>query len=331
MSPSKPMFAACAALAVGALISCSGDLSPVQRDTALPFGDGGPGPNRDAFFADDPPPKFCGPAGSQQPAPPGGTLDCPDDKNREGCPCATEGATAACWPGKRANRSRGICKDGTATCVRYDEMHLSWGPCEGYVLPKPDATMGPEACGCFSAGKWHIANLAPCVLTYPNGDVWAVSTFVEGGAAKCPTVSADKPPEKPAQDWSTSQLTVDCAGQFKLCYTIKAGRKETASPTDCVVASTCTEAWYEKDGVPQELAPLPSWVATDTSCARRFKEEGGYGEMSVLGLSVQCQAVDDGKGGPLIFNRLPYCPMVCSTSPSLSFCKDCGYDGDGSF
>src|SRR3990167_844899 len=38
----------------------------------------------DAFWADDPPPKVCGDSG-MTPVVPGGTPECPDDKNREGC------------------------------------------------------------------------------------------------------------------------------------------------------------------------------------------------------------------------------------------------------
>src|SRR5262249_36316580 len=116
----------------------------------------------DAFWANDPPPMWCGPDGGNKPPTPGGTVECPDDKNREGCPCTTEGQMAACWPGLRANRGIGICKDGTTTCITKGETQKVWGPCMGYVLPQPGATKGKEACKCFSAGQWAIANLSPC-------------------------------------------------------------------------------------------------------------------------------------------------------------------------
>src|SRR5262245_12681350 len=78
--------------------------------------DGGtPGPkdlsfDKDAFWAQDPPPMTCGLDGSMLPLPPlpGGTPDCPDDKNRQGCPCTKPGTQAACWPGLRKNRNLGI-------------------------------------------------------------------------------------------------------------------------------------------------------------------------------------------------------------------------------
>src|SRR5262249_46544804 len=129
----------------------------------------------DAFWANDPPPMMCGPDSGVTPKPPGGTPDCPDDKNREGCPCPKEGQTAACWPGFRKNRSKGDCKDGTTTCKKISETELGWGPCEGYVLPS--GTTGKAACTCFSGGSWNIANLSPCFFSDSSGAVTgAVST-----------------------------------------------------------------------------------------------------------------------------------------------------------
>src|SRR4051794_26095317 len=58
----------------------------------------------DAFFINDPAPPMCLADGAVIEAEnPGGTPTCPDDKNREGCPCPSANATAACWPGKRVN------------------------------------------------------------------------------------------------------------------------------------------------------------------------------------------------------------------------------------
>lgn len=293
------------------------------------------GPNWDAFFATDPPPKYCGPAGGGPPAPPlhGGTPDCPDDKNREGCPCTTKGATAACWPGLRVNRNRGICKDGKTTCVLVDELHLQWGPCNGYVLPKPGATKGPDACHCFSKGKWEIDNLSPCFITYPSGATYAVSTYLDGaGKSHCPANIAQNPPPapQPGTNWSTNRLTVDCTGQFKLCYAIKAGDMSKPAASDCVVAETCTDAWYAKENTLQTLPPLPAWTSNQPACAAKFAASGGYGEMTVVGLSSECEAVDDA-GKPRVFNRVQYCPLACTQNPSLAGCQNCGNGGNGEF
>src|SRR5689334_21488956 len=55
--------------------------------------DAGIGAVLDAFFETDPPLQMCTFDGKPVPAPPdpGGTADCPADKNRQGCPCPAEG------------------------------------------------------------------------------------------------------------------------------------------------------------------------------------------------------------------------------------------------
>jgi len=296
--------------------------------------DGKLGPNWDAFFAQDPPPKYCGPPGGGPTPPPlpGGTPECPDDKNREGCPCPSKGATAACWPGLRANRNRGMCKDGTTTCVLVDELHLQWGPCTGYVLPKAGATHGPEACHCFSKGKWELDNLSPCFVTYPNNTTYAVSTYLDAaGKAHCPTLGNTPPPApQPGTSFSTNRLTVDCTGQFKLCYTIKAGSFSKPAAADCVVAQVCTDAWYAKENATQALPPLPAWTSSQPACAAKFAASGGYGEMSVTGLSSECETIDDA-GQPRVFHRVQYCPLACAQNPALPGCQGCGNGGDGEF
>ena len=288
-------------------------------------------PNWDAFFAKDPPPKYCGPdGGGKAPDLPGGTPDCPSDKNREGCPCPKQGLVAKCWPGKRVNRNRGVCKDGTTTCTLHGELNLRWGPCKGYVLPTPGATKGAEACLCFSKGQWYIQNLVPCFMTYGDGKTYAVSTYMDNKSAKCPPMVGPPPQPKAGAAWSVNDLTVDCAGQFKLCFTIKAGDFSKPKAADCLIAQTCLSAWYAKKDVKQKLPDLPSWTSSNTTCIDTFAKIGGYGEMSVVGKSVECQVIDD-KGQPLVFKRMKYCPQKCSNDPTLPECKDCGNGATGTF
>jgi hypothetical protein len=201
------------------------------------------------------------------------------------------------------------------------------------VLPKAGVTKGSDACTCFSKGQWKINNLSPCFVTYPNGQTHAVSTYVDGsGQARCPDLPSNTPPPNPqaGQPWSQNSLTVDCAGQFQLCFTIKSGDMANPSPSDCVIAQSCTSAWYEKKNVTQGLPPLPAWSGSDPSCAASFEQVGGYGEMSVTGLSIECDPIDD-NGNPLVFLRVKYCPLVCSTNPNLPACQGCGNGASGSF
>jgi hypothetical protein len=298
-----------------------------------------PKPNPEAFWAEDPPPMVCLADGTMgpPPTPPGGTPECPDDKNREGCPCTHVGEVTDCWPGLRANRNRGVCRDGKTECLAFGDVNGTWGECDGYMLPVDGAIGGPEACGCFSAGTWAIDNLSPCFIAYsggPNGDeTWAVSTFIgANGMSGCPADPMG-PPAVPmaGTTWSTSRLKVDCAGQFELCYTLKAGDSEDPKATDCVLTRQCVETWYETAGAEQELPELPAWASDDPACAEAFQVIGGYGEMTVKGLSAECDDVDDGAGNELVFNRVPYCPASCSMMPELAECQNCSMGGSGDF
>ncbi len=285
----------------------------------------------DALAAEDPPNLWCGPDGGAPPSIPlGGTPDCPTDKNLQGCPCGTVGETAACWPGLRSNRDVGQCKDGVATCAQTGEAGNTWGPCVGAVLPDPNATSGPAACGCFSAGQWHIENLIPFFITYSDGKTFSMSTSQDpdGGATVFPVVSTTnepEPPPAPPPVWSKDDLAVDCAGTFTLSYELKAGDFNNPLPADCSLAKvTLPKTYYPTADVTQEFPVLPSWFedGTHTDCANSFHTKGGYGEMSVVGESNLCQHIDDGKGNSFVFHRIQYC------APGAT---NCGQDGSGTF
>lgn len=306
-----------------------------DRDAGVTEDGGGgppPGPRdmsfeADAFWANDPPPTYCLADGGMlpPPKPPGGTPECPDDKNRQGCPCAKPGEQATCWPGMRKHRGLGICTDGTTTCTQQ-EVGSVWGPCEGYVLPVPGATMGAEACQCFSGGRWALDNLVPCFYTYNGEDIGAASSVMMAGKPTC--ISMMKPLTKPTQPWSPNTLTVDCVGRWKLCYTLKAGDAKNPLPNDCTVAQTCTEGDYTMKGMAQALPTLPSWATTtpqQIACAKQFKTSGGYGEMSVDGLTQLCESVKK------VFNRVQYCPLSCNDTPNTPECMKCRPDGSGGF
>lgn len=297
--------------------------------------DGDPTPNPDAFFEMDPPPEMCLEDGSRVPGDdvPGGTPECPDDKNREGCPCSFDdiGTTAECWPGLRVHRGRGQCMDGRTTCMPYSEFSGAWGPCEGAVLPTEGVELGRAACGCFSQGRWELQNLSPCFFE-SGGTITAVSTWVNPatGLAECPTIGRPEP--EPGTVWSENTLRVDCEGRFELCYVLRAGDFDTPSESDCVVATTCVEAWYGERDVEQDLPPLPAWTGTDTACARQFRDSGGYGEMTVQGLTIECEDLSD-MGESYVFNRINYCPFDCFEPDRRDDpdCVDCRMMGGGGF
>ena len=162
--------------------------------------------------------------------PPGGTPECPDDKNRQGCACPKLGDTAACWPGLRKNRGLGICRDGVTTCVPNGEIGSVWGPCEGYILPIPGTTTGKEACNCFrrGAGRWTMS--CPCFYTASDGKHMGAASAVLNGTTPTCEKMMDGKLMVPSKPWSPNKLTVDCVGHFRLCYTIKAGDVKTRCP-----------------------------------------------------------------------------------------------------
>jgi hypothetical protein len=320
------VLAACASEAPGGFAAGASTSEP-----ATGFGDeqGVPMPEVDQF-ANDPPAPWCGPAGKPAPMNPGGTLACPDDKNKPGCPCAIPDEEVSCWTGLRKHRKLGICKDGIARCERTSETTFGWSKCEGQVLPTPGAKKGAAACGCFSKGQWKIANTVPCTIDFGSAK-YTVSTVLNGAKVACPSPSGVVPPPVPATPWSSNTLTVDCAGRFKLCYTIKAGKAEAPSAADCTVAKVCTEGDYPKENVETTFPILPAWASTDPVCSRKFDEGGGYGEMTVIGKSVRCDAIDDGAGKPLVFQRATYCPASCNDTPTTPECARCQQGGNGTF
>lgn len=313
-------------------------------------------PDSGDLYANDPPPKWCGPAGQPEPPKPGGTIDCPDDKNKPGCACETVGQTAPCWTGLRANRGLGICKDGVATCVQINENRKGWSECTGEVLPQQGVTKGANACKCFSQGQWKLANLSPCFLeicqtTEPDPDRpgqtrcvqstvsyrSATSSTLNGQAINCP--APQNPQPLPGAVWTSNTLKVDCAGEFELCYELKSGDFANPQATDCSLGKVCTKGVYAKENVEQAFPDLGPWVTggavgspADT-CIQKWSATGGYGEMTVKGLSVRCDAIDDGAGNPYVFNRVKYCPPKCrgGANANLPECQGCQNGGSGTF
>ncbi|MBX3191005.1 MAG: hypothetical protein KF819_28675 [Labilithrix sp.] len=344
-----------ATAAVALLIVACGSVGSEFGEEGPPnptFGDGSFNqgqPDGGDPYANDPPPKWCGPMGQPEPPRPGGTADCPDDKNKPGCGCTNVGEEAACWTGLRANRNLGVCKDGVTKCSQISENVKAWGPCVGQVLPTQGATKGKEACRCFSLGQWKLANLSPCFREYcgidpgtgnpcPAANVtgyYAVSTHDDGtgGGAKCTAQAPTPPPALPPGPWTTDTLTVDCAGHFKLCYELKAGNFDAPSASDCTLTKQCVEADYLKENVEQAFPPLDAWVSMDQACAKKWNTTGGYGEMTVVGESVRCDKVDDGAGNAYVFNRVKYCPSICRDPANASNpeCQNCQQGGSGQF
>lgn len=311
-------------------------------------GDGALDP--DAYFFKDPPPKWCGPDGGADGGGvivPGGTPDCPDDKNRTGCSCPREGMQAPCWPGPRSTRNLGVCKDGVTTCLRSGELSQAWGPCVGAVLPVPGVTKGREACKCFSQGEWRIDNVIPFYVETNIGGTasqFAESSYVTGrddaGVAqvmgRTTGVDANGNIIQSHHPFSTDSLKVDCEGRFNLCFVIKVGDWKNPKATDCAIMDpVCTgEFDYPQKAVVKQLPDLAEWMSNNPAqreCARQFKLKAGYAELAVKGQSYLCEPVDDGSGNQYVFQRFPYCPLTCNQTPNAPECQGCTNGASGQF
>jgi hypothetical protein len=221
--------------------------------------------------------------------------------------------------------------DGTTTCNQVGETLQQWGPCMGAVLPNPSATSGAQACQCFSHGLWALDNTEPCFSYTVNG---MTMTFTSGESSQPPTgMSIVCPNPAPTMPWSNDTVTADCAGHFKLCYALKAGDGMNPKSTDCQIEKVCTEGDYLQVGKAQSFPALPSWTSMNGTCIQQFNDSGGYGEMSVSGTSVTCDALADH-----VFLRVSYCkaccnntgggPTDCHTDPA---CANCSNGGSGMF
>jgi hypothetical protein len=175
-----------------------------------------------------------------------------------------------------------------------------------------------------------LSNLVPCIQNSAKGVFIYSSHPDDEHGFECSAVSGARQ-AAPVEDWSDSTLEVECAGQFKLCYTMKAGRASQPKPSDCTLMHSCIDVWYGDAGELQELPALPGWAASDAACAKRFVDVGGYGEMSVIGLSAECDPVDDGHGAPYVFLRTGYCDSACASTPDADGCRECSSNGSGNF
>lgn len=265
--------------------------------------DMGPPVPRDWGTSDAATVESCGPDGGMASMP----TDCTAGTPVPGCPCDTVGAMDTCVNGQ------------TITCNANGEFGGQWGPCTG---------------SCFSSGTWRLDNTSPCLLSDAGGTVTdAFSSWLSGGSLTCGgPYTAGEPVPVPTEDWSANRLTVDCQGQFTLCYTIKAGDVDSPSPTDCIVGRSCTSAYYAAPNVEQELPALGPWLSSDTACARQFAASGGYGEMTVVGVTLDCQQIG-AMDSPYVFNRRPYCPLCCADDSCTDGfdCSACSTGGSGGF
>lgn len=309
------------------------------NDAGLITSNKGDDPNGD-LFKDDPPPNYCGVDAGVQVTKIGGTVECPDDKNKPGCGCPNVGDKAKCWTGLRKNRGLGGCKDGETICERKGENDFRWGQCLGQVLPRPNA-IGEAACSCFSVGLWKIANTAPCIWSDSAG-YYAYSTIGPDASGCTETDHLDRGVKPSKGVWSTDTLKTDCTGTFTLVYRVKVGDYKNPKKEDCTLGESSTLVEYRQENVEQSLPDLPHWNTADSACVKKWEvdtpedQSPGYGEMIVRGgKTALCDVLADeaDPSSEFVFNRVLYCPKICRKpeNKELPVCKECQLKGQGDF
>src|SRR5262249_32337026 len=161
------------------------------------------------------------------------------------------------------------------------------------------------ACKCFSQGYWDVENVVPCGLGPSVSNITSMYSSepptVDGGDPTCPAMAPTA-----GSLWSHDTVTADCMGRFTLCYTLKAGDYNNPMTSARVVAKSCASGDYTQVNTPQSWAPLLSWNSTaGSTCYNAFFNSGGYGEMSVVGTSITCDAITDH-----VFQRVRYCGQM---------------------
>jgi hypothetical protein len=175
---------------------------------------------------------------------------------------------------------------------------------------------GDPTCGCFDNTRWDIDNLSPCYFTTTssNGTMTTVVVSTDATTMMCPA-SASMPPTAP---WSTDSFETDCAGQYHLCITLKAGDPNAPQSTDCVIEKDCVDVDLAAANTLQMAPDLPGWLASGATpaCVDQFINMGGYGLLTADG-TVSCGQVSSQIG------VITYCPSDCSGANPPPACANC--------
>jgi len=168
---------------------------------------------------------------------------------------------------------------------------------------------------CFAHYNWLLANESPCfVFSDPSMTTLQEMISTDATTQQCPADFSMAP-----ASWTTDTFTADCAGHYRLCYTLKAGDPSNPKPTDCTVVQSCAEGDDTLASMAQTWPSLPGWLVdgAQLACAQQFSDSGGYGEATATGNPTGCGAVS------VVLGRVTYCALSCNSPNPPASCATC--------
>jgi hypothetical protein len=174
-----------------------------------------------------------------------------------------------------------------------------------------------EATACQCPLTIEVDNLAICGAESTASEPPRVySSAQTGGQPSCET-DQKFPHSVPTAPWTKLRIGSPCAGDGKLCFSLRQGDSEDPKASDCVLATHCVDFAYQAEDGMLELPALPGWTVTDEACAVRYESFGGYLEFHAEAEGLGCAT---GLAGAV---TVATCPMVCAKHPELPECADC--------
>lgn len=183
--------------------------------------------------------------------------------------------------------------------------------------PRLDTARDPAEATCACPLDVQLDNLGICAspaTAFAPAHVFS-SHRVDGGVSMCEPWRDPQP--VPSRPWSAVRISAPCAGDGRLCVTLRAGRAESPTSDDCTLTERCVSFEYTDAGVVADLSPLGAWAAQTGACTQRYDQEGGY-------LEFRSDSAELGCGTSTSMRRVAVCPARCQDAPTGQGCDVCG-------
>lgn len=167
---------------------------------------------------------------------------------------------------------------------------------------------------------WQVDSVVPCIAAPTLSEpplIYSSHVNAEGLPSCDPYVGFPQP--VPEDAWSSQRLIAETAGTAELCISIKQGKADAPTASDCALFTHCEQVSYPEAGTSLDLPDLPGWSAQDEACARAYYDNGGYVELKVTSSELGC-----GEGGEQV-SRVQMCPNDCKKGDTRDKCDPCKF------